>query len=69
MNEARFPKVHTTVHCSICSQLNNTHGHTYVTIFDKMGHPAKKSELSFLMLFDSVVFARNYDIFVIFFIM
>ena len=26
-NEARFPKVNTTVHCSTCSQLNNTHDH------------------------------------------
>ena len=37
-----------------------------MTIFDKMGHPVKKFEMSFLMLFDGIVFAHNYDIFVIF---
>ena len=34
-----------------------------MTVFEKMGHPAKKSEMRFLVLFDSVFFARNYDIF------
>ena len=31
-NEARFPKVIGTVHCSICSQLNNTHDHIAIYI-------------------------------------
>ena len=31
-NEARFPKVNSTVHYSICSQLNNIHDHIHIPL-------------------------------------
>ena len=37
-----------------------------MTVFEKMGHPAKKLEMPFLVSIDSFFCARNYDIFIIF---
>ena len=39
----------------------------YVTIFEKMGRPAKKIGNAMFDAVDSVSFARNYDIFAIFY--
>ena len=33
-----------------------------MTVFEKMGHPAKKLEMPFLVSIDSFLCARNYDI-------
>ena len=35
-NEARFPKVNTVLHCSISSQLNNTHDHINIPLKQRM---------------------------------
>ena len=35
-NEDRFPKVNTTVHCSICSELKNTHNHVDIPLKQSM---------------------------------
>ena len=37
-----------------------------MTVFEKMGHPAKKREMPFLVSVDSFFYARNYDILIIF---
>ena len=36
----------------------------YVTVFEKMGHPAKNLQMPFLVSINSFLCARNYDIFI-----